>query len=496
MFYDKLQQGEIMPTKQQLSLKFLYTLWFLIGVNFLFVIWTLFASGIIVCDDIEHMRAAYFVSLGHVPYRDFFEHHHPLLWYALWPLIKILPHSTIISLYIGRALSLLVSLGTGYYFYQIMKHFVGGKIVAALAVVLYFTGMPSWYSLINIKPDIYMRLFYFMGLYELFCYFRQQKIKNLCLCAIAWMVGFLFLQTITLNILPLIPAVIWFLYKNPQKITDFLLASILPLLMFAGFCGLLYAADTLADYYTLNWEFNSKMTGFLHQLTQSKYLILFADSIFISVLAAVMYLKTGHKNIYMLSLLILFTAELLQRIFWVSLFSQYYVMFFAFAAMITAPAVYKLWRQSPQLLFWSVTLFAAFHLFVNWLCLQQYVFIRQPFYYLEKHHIPPEQTYGLDCGIYQPKVGYYWALLDVEALHNMWYNRDPEYNINNMVNNPKVRFYCSSGLKRTQKFLELTEELLSPTEQQRQIIKRHTFNNDFYQNFKSVERRLHEKRHP
>ena len=118
----------------------------IIGINVLFVLWTLFYSAIIVCDDIEHLRAAYFVSIGDVPYRDFFEHHHPLLWYVLWPLIKVLPHSTIWSIYIGRALSLLVSFGTGYYFYQIMRRFIGGKTVALLAIVLYFASMPAWAS--------------------------------------------------------------------------------------------------------------------------------------------------------------------------------------------------------------------------------------------------------------------------------------------------------------------------------------------------------------
>ena len=60
----------------------------LICVNILFVIWTLFYSSIIVSDDVEHLRAAYFVSLGEVPYRDFFEHHHPLLWYVFAPIVK------------------------------------------------------------------------------------------------------------------------------------------------------------------------------------------------------------------------------------------------------------------------------------------------------------------------------------------------------------------------------------------------------------------------
>ena len=39
-------------------------------------------------DTYEHIHASWLVSTGLVPYRDFFEHHHPLLWYVLSPLVK------------------------------------------------------------------------------------------------------------------------------------------------------------------------------------------------------------------------------------------------------------------------------------------------------------------------------------------------------------------------------------------------------------------------
>ena len=34
-------------------------------------------------DELEHLHAAGLVANGAVPYRDFFEHHGPLLWYVL-----------------------------------------------------------------------------------------------------------------------------------------------------------------------------------------------------------------------------------------------------------------------------------------------------------------------------------------------------------------------------------------------------------------------------
>ena len=36
-------------------------------------------------DEIEHIQSAWLIFRGEVPYFDFFQHHHPLLWYITAP---------------------------------------------------------------------------------------------------------------------------------------------------------------------------------------------------------------------------------------------------------------------------------------------------------------------------------------------------------------------------------------------------------------------------
>ncbi|MBR1824994.1 MAG: hypothetical protein IJ770_00205, partial [Alphaproteobacteria bacterium] len=63
----------------------------------LFVVLLSFAfQDPVITDSMEHLRASYLVSLGDVPYRDFFEHHHPLLWYAFAPIAAVLPHNALL----------------------------------------------------------------------------------------------------------------------------------------------------------------------------------------------------------------------------------------------------------------------------------------------------------------------------------------------------------------------------------------------------------------
>ena len=47
-------------------------------------------------DTLEHIRASLAVASGLLPYTDFFEHHHPLLWYVSAPLAKVFYLKTII----------------------------------------------------------------------------------------------------------------------------------------------------------------------------------------------------------------------------------------------------------------------------------------------------------------------------------------------------------------------------------------------------------------
>ena len=90
-------------------------------------------------DEFEHMRAAHLVGLGFHPYKDFFEHHHPLLWWIWAPIIKILPHHQIFLLYFLRTATTLLSCGSAYYIFQIAIRFFGGTKSALLALLSYFS---------------------------------------------------------------------------------------------------------------------------------------------------------------------------------------------------------------------------------------------------------------------------------------------------------------------------------------------------------------------
>ena len=493
MFYDKLQQGENMPIQSISRSKILPVLWGLITINLLFLLYELFFSSTMICDDIEHLRVAYYISLGDVPYRDFFEHHHPLLWYVLLPLIKFLPLSTTLGVYTGRLLSLLVSLGAGYYFYRIMRKFIGGKTVALLAIVIYFTGLPSWYALFNIKPDAYMRLFYFMGLYYLFSYFRYQKRTYLCICGVAWMVGFLFLQTIVLDVLPLILPIGWFLYRHPAKIKDFICAAVVPLVILTVFAGILIYSNTWNAYYETNWLFNSKLSDFLSKISQPKFLFLFIDIIVAGILGTIYFLQKDKRNIYCLSLCLLFVTELLQRIFWVGIFSQYYVMLFAFAGMVAAPAVYKLW-QKHHIVFWLAVFFAGVHILANAVSLRKADFFTQAGVYLEQKNVPLSQTWGTNCGIYQPRRGlYYWAMVDVEALHNILFRQDKSYNLMQILLSDDIKYYCPASLSYQKKFLIRLSKYLNMDAQQKEILQQHVLDQAFDENYDNLLPTLYQK---
>ena len=62
-------------------------------------------------DELEHLHATWCVAQGQLPYRDFFEHHTPLLYYLLAPIAALLKP----ELSYDRALALiLISRGLVY----------------------------------------------------------------------------------------------------------------------------------------------------------------------------------------------------------------------------------------------------------------------------------------------------------------------------------------------------------------------------------------------
>ena len=69
----------------------------IIGIYLLFcaglLYWVVIYSGSGDGDTLEHVHSSWLVWSGKIPYKDFFQHHNPLLWYVGAPLVGFYEYS-------------------------------------------------------------------------------------------------------------------------------------------------------------------------------------------------------------------------------------------------------------------------------------------------------------------------------------------------------------------------------------------------------------------
>ena len=406
----------------------------------LFVVLLSFAfQDPVITDSMEHLRASYLVSLGDVPYRDFFEHHHPLLWYAFAPIAAVLPHNALLSLYVARFCAFLSSCAMLYVLYLIIKNFVGGAKLFPYFVVLLFLAYPCVYSFSSFKPDAFARLFYFIGLYCFFLYIKEQKTRFLCLCFLTFFIAFCFLQTFAFDILPLIiPALILF-YNKPVFYRDVGMALILPAIFFVIAIYLTIVNDVWKPYFEMNWLFNKDCFGFLYNNDFSVMRIWFP--VFILVFAGLLYMLKQRQNIYYKILAFLFVCEIIQHIIFKAIFPHYLVLPFVFSAFICTPLLYKFWSQA------SATIGK---IFIGVLILLNYVavIVCNNIEYLRIYQTintsPDNQIFNNDnrrFNIYAPKINFYTLFANhIVAVDNYLFNRFPNYDVNRFIQENKIKY--------------------------------------------------------
>jgi hypothetical protein len=103
-------------------------------------------------DELEHLHAAFCVWRGDVPYRDFFEHHGPALYYCVWPLFKLCGPQLIV-LWLARLTMWCCSLATLLVTGRLARRW-GGDRAGLLAMALL-----AWTSVfhakgIELRPDV------------------------------------------------------------------------------------------------------------------------------------------------------------------------------------------------------------------------------------------------------------------------------------------------------------------------------------------------------
>jgi len=292
-------------------------------------------TGTLGGDTLEHIHSSWLVFANFVPYKDFFQHHNPLLWYVFAPFVglhaKGLDDNIITSGVVTA--SILVAFLNYFYLYLITSRFLsnrfGGVVAAAIAFTPYVV-----LSVIHFRPDSFMMTAFFAGLYYYFAYMEDKKIGQLSLAFLLFWCSFMFLQKIIFTLILIGVITLYLIYKKKILWQDFLYACMLPAVLSVGFVLYLYVNDILAVWYHANFTFNL----YIPQLFDERRIgIIWPElrCLLIGSGLALLFCTKG-SNIYFRILAIIFVAELCQRLFYFSAFAYYFYLLIYTAAILTA----------------------------------------------------------------------------------------------------------------------------------------------------------------
>jgi len=205
-------------------------------------------------DEFEALKSAWKIYSGELIYVDFFQHHHPLLYFLLIPLFLLFGESTNVIM-AGRFIILLFALGIFLSTYKIAQ-LLFSKQAAAVSVILLFAATLFVDKAIEIRPDIPQTFFGLVSIYLMFNYFASGRILYLILSALSLGIAFLFLQKILFLAILLHALLAWRFFKNQISIWALLIFPLIFLGTWSIYCLYLLLTDQFSQYFFFNFEYN------------------------------------------------------------------------------------------------------------------------------------------------------------------------------------------------------------------------------------------------
>lgn len=240
--------------------RFTGAVYIILGIFFLLSLFS-FIHRFFDHDEFEHIHSAWYIARGYVPYVDFFQPHHPLLWFLLAPFIRLFGESLIL-LYIGRMFMFGLMIGSVYLIYRITRLITASKEVGLVAAALLLSNVGFVQKGIEIRPDVPQVFFCLLSVYYLVHFFKQKKgSKDIILSGLFAAIAFLFLQKTLFLLLTYLPVFIYKLYKRElslKNVAFFTLSFILPLLSLIAY---LILNHSLPEYILTNWSVPARLIG-------------------------------------------------------------------------------------------------------------------------------------------------------------------------------------------------------------------------------------------
>jgi len=205
-------------------------------------------------DEMEHLHSAWYVLTGARPYLDFFQHHHPLLWYLAAPLI-LLSGQQPEALLSARSL-MLANTGLILYLTYLLGRRLWGSLAGALAALSLMSLDLFVQKAIEFRPDGPMTLFLLAAALSLFSYLERPRLSRAAWMGLFLGAALLFLQKAVFGIclFGLIAAVEAGRGRIDWREAILALAAGLAVLAPGAIC--LAASGGFGDYWFFNWTLN------------------------------------------------------------------------------------------------------------------------------------------------------------------------------------------------------------------------------------------------
>ncbi len=340
-----------MPEKQTYYFSSLFikaVIWGLLFYGIGFTLWTIFFTETGNGDNVEHIHSTWLIAQGKIPYKDFFQHHNPLLWYLFAPLIKISINPQVL-LDITHAIAVVTGILTFAVVYKISVRFFAPRYATLLSLLILCP--PYFYVYcFNYNPDTFMALFFAIGLYFLFSYWQKPHLYSLVIAFLAFFVATMFTQKILTVLLPLGIITLIIFYKKKKPFSDIGYAMLLPLSGLTAFVAWLYSNGILYRYWQSNFIFNVGMQDYYgeRQINVIDWQV-FIFSAILAFSSIIIFFKKA--DIYYKTIAVLFVLEVIQRCFYFAIAPYYMLPFMIFVVCLNSVLLNKMAQKGKALIF-------------------------------------------------------------------------------------------------------------------------------------------------
>lgn len=315
--------------------------------------WVVVYSGSGDGDTLEHVHSSWLIYSGKIPYKDFFQHHNPLLWYVGAPLVGMFEYS-LRAVDAVNMLTVTITLITLFYIYRLNKDFLSSSLGGLIAAAFFILPQESLYNK-DFKPDNFMTASLILGLYYLCRYIKSKGLINLVVSFLLFLAAFMFTQKALLVLFAISLIVLYLIYQKRVSFSDCLYAAVLSIVLYIAFLAFLYREGVLEMYYRANFELNSYIPAvfytrrFIHPSTEMFIPIL------LSLYAVARLFYNG--DIYIKIIGFTFISELLIRIYYFTPFVYYFAFLHAIASAFAGVAAVSLIKRSQWVLWLFLTYF-------------------------------------------------------------------------------------------------------------------------------------------